>query len=112
MSLWKRSDMELTKIKRGSFQRKGSSSRSGHNRRSNPCSNGCPFTPRNRSAKTFAERFRGVKGHPFEQGFDLRLWPERLELPLRWKEPRFIFVNSMSDLFHKDIPDAYIEKVF
>ena len=63
-------------------------------------------------AETFAERFRGVKGHPFEQGFDLRLWPERLELPLRWKAPRFIFVNSMSDLFHKDIPDEYIEKIF
>jgi len=63
-------------------------------------------------AETFAERFRGVKGHPFQQGFDLRLWPERLELPVRWKEPRFIFVNSMSDLFHKDIPDEYIEKVF
>lgn len=63
-------------------------------------------------AKTFAERFRGVAGHPYEQGFDLQLWPERLELPLKWKKPRHIFVNSMSDLFHKDIPDEYIFKVF
>src|SRR5207248_8929489 len=63
-------------------------------------------------AETFAERFRGVKGHPFEQGFDLRLWPERLRLPLSWKPPRRIFVNSMSDLFHKDVPDLFIEKVF
>ena len=63
-------------------------------------------------ARTFAERFRGVKGHPYEQGFDLRLWPERLTLPLKWKKPRRIFVNSMSDLFHRDVPDDYIEKVF
>src|ERR1700731_4553179 len=63
-------------------------------------------------AETFAERFRGVPGHPFEQGFDLRLWPERLELPLKWIEPRLIFVNSMSHLFHPDIPDSYVEKVF
>ena len=55
-------------------------------------------------AETFAERFRGVKGHPYEQGFDLRFWPERLEQPLRWKRPRVIFVNSMTDLFHEDVP--------
>ena len=48
----------------------------------------------------FAERFRGVPNHPYEQGFDLRLWPERIELPLTWGRPRRIFVNSMSDLFH------------
>src|SRR3972149_6988885 len=63
-------------------------------------------------AKTFAERFRGVPGHPYEQGFDLRLWDDRLKLPLRWKEPRRIFVNSMSDLFHDGIPDDFIEQVF
>jgi protein gp37 len=63
-------------------------------------------------ALTFAERFRGVPGHPYEQGFDLRLWPERLELPLRWRIPRRIFVNSMSDLFHESIPDDYIRRVF
>jgi protein gp37 len=63
-------------------------------------------------AQTFAERFRGVPGHPFEQGFDLRLWPERLGLPLRWRTPRRIFVNSMSDLFHEQVPDAFIDSVF
>jgi protein gp37 len=63
-------------------------------------------------ARTFAERFRGVKGHPYEQGFDLKLWPARLDLPLKWAKPRRIFVNSMSDLFHKDVPDDYIEQVF
>ena len=63
-------------------------------------------------AETFAERWRGVSGHPYEQGFDLRLWPQRLEQPLRWLRPRMIFVNSMSDLFHEEIPTAYIADVF
>src|ERR1700693_898547 len=63
-------------------------------------------------AETFAERWRGVPGHPYEQGFDLRLWPERLDAPLRWKAPRMIFVNSMSDLFHDGVPDSYIGRVF
>ncbi len=62
-------------------------------------------------AETFAERFRGVKGHPYEQGFDLRLVPEKLAEPLRWKTPKMIFVNSMSDLFHKDVPEEYVEAV-
>ncbi len=63
-------------------------------------------------AETFAERWRGIPGHPYEQGFDLRLWPDRLTLPLVWKEPRMIFVNSMSDLFHKDVLDDFIRRVF
>lgn len=63
-------------------------------------------------AETFAERFRGVPSHPFTQGFDLKVWPERLVLPLQWKEPRMIFVNSMSDLFHEDVPDHFIDQVF
>ena len=63
-------------------------------------------------AETFAERFRGVPGHPYEQGFDLKLWPDRLDLPSRWKRPRLIFVNSMSDLFHPDVPDEFIHSVF
>ena len=62
-------------------------------------------------AETFSERFRGVKDHPFEQGFDLRLVPEKLEEPLRWKKPRRVFVNSMSDLFHEAVPDGYILRV-
>ena len=63
-------------------------------------------------AERFSERFRGVKGHPFENGFELTLRPERLDQPLAWKKPRMIFVNSMSDLFHKDIPVDYIARVF
>lgn len=63
-------------------------------------------------AETFAERFRGVKGHPYEHGFDLRLVPEKLKEPLTWKKPRRVFVNSMSDLFQNDVPFAYIDKVF
>lgn len=59
-------------------------------------------------AETFAERFRGVPGHPYEQGFDLRLIPEKLSEPLRRHTPKMIFVNSMSDLFHEDVPDDYI----
>lgn len=63
-------------------------------------------------AKTLAERFRGVPGHPFEQGFDLRLVPQKLEEPFRWARSRRIFVNSMSDLFHEQVPYAYVERVF
>jgi protein gp37 len=62
-------------------------------------------------AETFAERFRGVPGHPYEQGFDLRLIPGKLGEPLRWSKSRMIFVNSMSDLFHEDVPDDYIVAV-
>ncbi len=63
-------------------------------------------------AERFAERWRGVPGHPYVQGFDLRLWPERLVQPLRWKRPRSIFVNSMSDLFHERVSEDYIQRVF
>ncbi len=63
-------------------------------------------------AERFAERFRGVPGHPFETGFDLTLRPERLRQPLLWKRPRTIFVNSMSDLFHKHVPTPFIDQVF
>jgi len=63
-------------------------------------------------AEVFAERWRGVKGHPYEQGFDLRLVPEKLTEPLRWKKPRRVFVNSMSDLFQDRVPDSYIDQVF
>lgn len=63
-------------------------------------------------AFTFAERFRGVRGHPYENGFDVQLRPERLNLPLEWARPRMIFVNSMSDLFHEKVPDEFIARVF
>lgn len=62
-------------------------------------------------AETFAERFRGVKNHPYEQGFDLRLVPAKLIEPIRWQKSKMIFVNSMSDLFHADVPDDYIVAV-
>ena len=63
-------------------------------------------------AARFSERFRGTPGHPFESGFDLTLRPARLEQPLLWRRPRRIFVNSMSDLFHKSVPAPFIEHVF
>jgi protein gp37 len=63
-------------------------------------------------AERFAERFRGVPGHPFEQGFDLRLVPGKLDEPLGVKKPQRIFVNSMSDLFHEGVPVEYIRQVF
>jgi protein gp37 len=69
---------------------------------------GCDFC----YAERFSERFRGVPGHPFENGFDLTLRPDRITQPLRWKQPRRIFVNSMSDLFHKEVPRAFIDSVF
>ncbi len=63
-------------------------------------------------AERFAERFRGVEGHPFEQGFDMRLVGAKIDDPLRWKTPQRIFVNSMSDLFHEHVPLTYIQQVF
>lgn len=69
---------------------------------------GCDFC----YAERFSERFRGVEGHPFENGFDLTLRPERLAQPLQWRQPRRIFVNSMSDLFHKELPGHFIDAVF
>jgi protein gp37 len=69
---------------------------------------GCDFC----YAERFSERFRGVPGHPFENGFDLTLRPERVTQPLQWRQPRRIFVNSMSDLFHKEVPKTFIDSVF
>ena len=63
-------------------------------------------------ASRFSERFRGVPGHPFNSGFDLTLRPARLEQPLLWKRSRMIFVNSMSDLFHKDVPEKFVNQVW
>lgn len=62
-------------------------------------------------AETFAERFRGVPGHPYEHGFDPRLVPEKLLEPLAWASPKTVFVNSMSDLFQDAVPDDYIAAV-
>lgn len=69
---------------------------------------GCDFC----YAERFSERFRGVPGHAFENGFDLTLRPARLKQPLLWRQPRRIFVNSMSDLFHKEVPRSFIDSVF
>lgn len=71
-------------------------------------SDGCDFC----YAERIAERFRGVRNHPFENGFDVTLRPHKLQEPLSWKAPRRIFVNSMSDLFHKEIPRPFIDAVF
>jgi protein gp37 len=62
-------------------------------------------------AETFAERFRGVPRHPYDRGFDLRTVPEKLFEPIKWKSPKKIFVNSMGDLFHPDVPEEYIVSV-
>ncbi|HET9716861.1 MAG TPA: phage Gp37/Gp68 family protein [Pseudolabrys sp.] len=69
---------------------------------------GCDFC----YAERFSERFRGVSNHPFENGFDLVLRPDRLTQPLQWRKSKRIFVNSMSDLFHKEIPWSFIDRVF
>lgn len=63
-------------------------------------------------AERFSERFRGVPNHPFRTGFDLTLRPERLEQPIQWRRSRMIFVNSMSDLFHKLVPFEFVDRVF
>src|SRR3954469_6116172 len=63
-------------------------------------------------AERFSERFRGVPGHPFETGFDLTLRPGRLTQPLAWPASTMIFVNSMNDLFHKEVPWTLVDGVF
>jgi protein gp37 len=63
-------------------------------------------------AKTFAERFKGVPGHPYEVGFEVTLRSDRLRQPLDWKRPQLVFVNSMSDLFHEKVPDEFVQQVF
>src|SRR6476646_9161688 len=62
-------------------------------------------------AETFAERFRGVPGHPYEQGFDLRTVPEQLTETITWPKPKMVLVNSMGELFHEDVDDDYIVRV-
>lgn len=71
-------------------------------------SRGCDFC----YAERLAERFRGTAGHPFENGFDLTLRPHKLREPLSWRTPRRVFVNSMSDLFHKEVPRSFVDTVF
>lgn len=80
----------------------------------NPVRGCTPIAPecKNCYARTFAERWRGIAGHPYGQGFDPRTVPEALELPLRWKKPRTIFVASMSDPFHDAFGDDLLDAVF
>ena len=69
---------------------------------------GCKFC----YAERMAKRLKAMGQHNYRNGFRVTLQPQALELPLSWKKPQVIFVNSMSDLFHKDVPLAYIRKVF
>lgn len=71
-------------------------------------SQGCKFC----YAETMAKRLKAMRAPGYENGFALRLLPERLEDPIRRKKPTIYFVNSMSDLFHERIPDSYIDQVF
>src|SRR5437660_1289326 len=63
-------------------------------------------------AERMAERLAAMGQPNYRNGFELTLQPQMLELPLRWRKPQRIFVNSMSDLFHQDVPLAYIQSVF
>lgn len=63
-------------------------------------------------AETLAERFRGVPGHPFEHGFDLRVLEHAIDRPKTWRRGRNVFVNSMSDLFHPELPVELVRRVF
>lgn len=80
----------------------------------NPVTGCTPISPgcQNCYAKTMARRLQamGVKG--YENGFAVTVHPDRLEQPLRWRKPRRVFVCSMGDLFHKNVPDEFIDRVF
>ncbi|NTU47361.1 phage Gp37/Gp68 family protein, partial [Candidatus Roizmanbacteria bacterium] len=71
-------------------------------------SDGCRFC----YAEAFAKRLQGMGVEKYRNGFQLTLHSETLREPFRWKKPRVVFVNSMSDLFHKDVPIDYIREVF
>jgi len=71
-------------------------------------STGCKFC----YAEVMARRLKAMGQEKYRNGFELTLHPETLQEPYSWKKPKMIFVNSMSDLFHKDVPIEYIQKVF
>lgn len=77
-------------------------------------SEGCRFC----YAETMDRRIRGIAGEEFKPwtapnaAYNVRLHPERLAAPLKWRKPRRVFVNSMSDLFHEQVPDEFIDRVF
>src|SRR4051812_12142727 len=63
-------------------------------------------------AERMANRLKAMRNPNYKNGFELTLQPHMLTVPLRWKKPQMIFVNSMSDLFHRDVPVEYIQQVF
>jgi protein gp37 len=69
---------------------------------------GCRFC----YAERMAKRLKAMGQSNYRNGFELTLQEHALEVPLRWKRPQTIFVNSMSDLFHEDVPDQYVHRVF
>ncbi|MEW6363218.1 MAG: phage Gp37/Gp68 family protein [Acidobacteriota bacterium] len=69
---------------------------------------GCKFC----YAERMAERLQMMGQENYRNGFELTLQPRMLDLPLRWKKPQMIFVNSMSDIFHEDVPLEYIHRIF
>ena len=73
-----------------------------------PISEGC----QNCYAKRMATRLKGRYGYPEDEPFKVTLHPEKLKEPLKWKKPRRVFVCSMGDLFHEQVPDEYIAKVW
>jgi protein gp37 len=74
----------------------------------NKISPGCKYC----YAERMAERLQAMGQPNYRNGFELTLQSQMLELPLKWKKPQTIFVNSMSDLFHKDVPVPYVQRVF
>ena len=67
---------------------------------------------RNCYAERMSKRLRGRCGYPADDPFRVTLHPDRLKKPLHWRKPRRVFVNSMSDLFHKDVPSSFISDVW
>src|SRR5713101_7493350 len=67
---------------------------------------------RNCYAERLASRLQAMGNRRYHNGFVLTLHPDQLELPLSWRRPRRIFVNSMSDLFHEAVPEDYIRRLF
>src|SRR5271170_6031371 len=63
-------------------------------------------------AERLAKRLQAMGQSNYRNGFEITLQPQMLEVPLRWKSPKRIFVNSMSDLFHDQVPTEYIKEVF
>ena len=74
----------------------------------NKISAGCKFC----YAEVMSKRLKAMGQDKYKNGFKLTIHPESLKVPYEWKKPKTVFVNSMSDLFHKDIPLTYLKNVF